>query len=159
MLPASVQAGKELNSIPRQIGLTARYGLEGLADSAQILTEPLRYLTDSITPNRKDGQPKSLPLGVMASRAADWMSDAASLAMSADKSSILSRKFAKRSSSALMVSGSLRRFALRRPAFRSTDPPRLLRTHRRQRGSKIRLPSRSRSRRQTRSRAALCSSR
>lgn len=71
--PASVSAGKELNSIPRQIGLTARYGLEGLADSAQILTEPLRYLTDSITPNRKDGQPKSLPLGVMASRAADWM--------------------------------------------------------------------------------------
>lgn len=71
--PASVSAGKELNSIPRQIGLTARYGLEGLADSAQILTEPLRYLTDSITPNRKDGQPKSLPLGVMASRAADLM--------------------------------------------------------------------------------------
>jgi hypothetical protein len=39
---ASVQAGKEINSIPRQIGLTARYGLEGLANAAQMLTEPIR---------------------------------------------------------------------------------------------------------------------
>lgn len=68
---ASVQAGaavnSSLNSIPRQLGLTARYGLEGLANGAQILTEPIRYLTDRLT-----GQTgKTVPLGVLASQAAD----------------------------------------------------------------------------------------
>jgi hypothetical protein len=39
---AAVSAGKEINAIPRQLGLTARYGLEGLANTAQIVTEPIR---------------------------------------------------------------------------------------------------------------------
>jgi hypothetical protein len=65
--PAAVQAGKSINSIPRQIGLTARYGVEGLANMAQIGTEPLRYLTDRLT-----GQTgKTLPLGELASRGLD----------------------------------------------------------------------------------------
>lgn len=47
--PASVKAGSALNEIPRQIGLTARYGLEGLAQAAEIGTEPIRQLiTDPI---------------------------------------------------------------------------------------------------------------
>jgi hypothetical protein len=67
--PASVSAGKEVNSIPRQIGLTARYGLEGLANTAQLVTEPIRAVTDRLT-----GQTgKTLPLGAMATKAADWM--------------------------------------------------------------------------------------
>lgn len=67
--PAAVSAGKELNSIPRQVGLTARYGLEGLANAAQLVTEPIRYATDRLT-----GQTgKTVPLGVMATRAADWL--------------------------------------------------------------------------------------
>lgn len=71
--PASVQAGAtvnaDINSIPRQLGLTARYGVEGLANTAQIVTEPIRAITDRLT-----GQTgKTAPLGVMASRAADWM--------------------------------------------------------------------------------------
>jgi outer membrane lipoprotein SlyB len=65
--PASVKAGAAINDIPRQIGLTARYGIEGLANTAQIVTEPLRYLTDKIIP----GESKSVPLGVLATRAAD----------------------------------------------------------------------------------------
>jgi hypothetical protein len=78
--PAAVKAGAELNSIPRQLGLTARYGLEGLANTAQVFTEPLRYLTDKLVPDRAPtmGQlvtgertPKSLPLGVIASNFAD----------------------------------------------------------------------------------------
>ena len=40
--PAAVQAGKSINSIPRQLGLTARYGIEGLANMAQLGTEPIR---------------------------------------------------------------------------------------------------------------------
>lgn len=65
--PVAVQAGQAVNSIPRQIGLTARYGLEGLANVAQIGTEPLRYLTDRLT-----GQTgKTVPLGVLASQLAD----------------------------------------------------------------------------------------
>lgn len=42
--PAAVQAGEALGGIPRQIGLTARHGLEGLAQAAEIGTEPLRNL-------------------------------------------------------------------------------------------------------------------
>lgn len=65
--PAAVEAGKEINSIPRQIGLAARYGVEGIANTAQIATEPLRYLTDRLT-----GQTgKTLPLGALASRGLD----------------------------------------------------------------------------------------
>ena len=42
--PASVQAGTGLRDIPRQIGLTARYGLEGLGQIADIGAEPIRGL-------------------------------------------------------------------------------------------------------------------
>lgn len=81
-VPAAVEAGKEINSIPRQLGLTARYGIEGLANAAQLVTEPLRYLTDKLVPNRAptmsqlvtgERTPKSVPLGVLASQLGDWM--------------------------------------------------------------------------------------
>lgn len=42
--PAAVQAGSALRDIPRQIGLTARYGLEGLGQIADIGAEPIRAL-------------------------------------------------------------------------------------------------------------------
>jgi hypothetical protein len=66
-VPAAVSAGRTLNDIPRQLGLTARYGLEGLANTAQAVTEPLRYLTDRVT--GMTGRTK--PLGAMASQLAD----------------------------------------------------------------------------------------
>lgn len=40
---AAVRAGGAINEIPRQVGLTARYGLEGLAQAAEIGTEPIRH--------------------------------------------------------------------------------------------------------------------
>lgn len=65
--PAAAQAGGMLNDIGRQVGLTARYGLEGLANTAQIVTEPIRYGTD-----RLFGQTgKTKPLGAMATDLAD----------------------------------------------------------------------------------------
>lgn len=42
--PASAQAGAALRDIPRQVGLTARYGLEGLGQIADIGAEPIRGL-------------------------------------------------------------------------------------------------------------------
>jgi hypothetical protein len=78
--PAAVQAGGVLNEIPRQVGLTARYGIEGLANAAQIVTEPIRYLQDKVTPERApsmsdlvtgERKPKSLPLGMIATQFAD----------------------------------------------------------------------------------------
>lgn len=42
--PLSVKAGEALGDIPRQLGLTARYGLEGLGQVADVFTEPVRYL-------------------------------------------------------------------------------------------------------------------
>lgn len=65
--PASVSAGKTINSIPRQLGLTARYGIEGAANTAQLVTEPLRYLTDRMTGMTG----KTRPLGAEATRLAD----------------------------------------------------------------------------------------
>lgn len=66
---ASVKAGEAINSIPRQLGLTARYGIEGLAGAAQIGTEPIRYITDRLT----GSVGKTVPLGVMATRLSDWL--------------------------------------------------------------------------------------
>jgi len=67
--PQSVQAGGVLNDVGRQLGLTARYGMEGLANTAQIATEPVRYATDRLTGNVG----KSKPLGAIATGVADWM--------------------------------------------------------------------------------------
>lgn len=59
-------------SLARQVGLTARAGMEGLADTAQLVTEPLRNVTDLFVPERP-GHPKSTPLGVQAAKLANWM--------------------------------------------------------------------------------------
>ena len=67
--PAAVTVGKELNSIPRQFGLTARYGLEGLANSAELVTEPIRAITDRLTGNV--GNTK--PAGKLATQFADFV--------------------------------------------------------------------------------------
>jgi hypothetical protein len=64
-MPAAVKAGQQIGGIGRQLGLTARYGLEGLAQVAQIGTEPLRYLTDKVTGGN------SKPLSGVASDLAD----------------------------------------------------------------------------------------
>lgn len=42
--PAAVQAGNSLREIPRQVGLAVRQGAEGLADTAGIVTEPVRTI-------------------------------------------------------------------------------------------------------------------
>lgn len=41
-LPTSQKAGGAIRDIPRQIGLTARYGVEGLGNLANVVTEPIR---------------------------------------------------------------------------------------------------------------------
>lgn len=83
--PVAVKAGAAtsniLSDVPRQVGLAARYGIEGLANAAQVVTEPIRYLQDLVTPDRrrsvqdlvtgKAAPPKSMPLGVVASQFAD----------------------------------------------------------------------------------------
>lgn len=70
--PAAVSAGEAVNSIPRQFGLAARYAMEGPAQAAQIVTEPVRNLiTDPLM--RVLGGQKGRPLGEIASGAADWM--------------------------------------------------------------------------------------
>ncbi len=62
---ASVQAGRGLMEIPRQIGLTARYGIEGLGQVAEIGTEPIRAGLQAV------GVPKMAPTGQVAARFAD----------------------------------------------------------------------------------------
>lgn len=62
--PIAVTAGKAVNSIPRQLGLTARYALEGPAQAAQVFTEPIASLM-------RLGGIKTKSLGEMASGLAD----------------------------------------------------------------------------------------
>lgn len=67
----AVSAGTAINnatdSLPRQIGLTARYGIEGLGNTAQVFSEPFRYVTDRLT----GSVGKSKPAGALASDLAD----------------------------------------------------------------------------------------
>lgn len=82
-LPAAVRAGGGINdfigAVPRQAGLTARYALEGPAQALQIVSEPLRYFTDKLVPERAAGTPgeaappKSTPLVVQAAKLADML--------------------------------------------------------------------------------------
>ena len=61
--------GREL---VRQAGLTARHGLEGLGQAAEIVTEPVRHLvTDPAA--RALGLPEGRPMGKVAEGAADAM--------------------------------------------------------------------------------------
>ena len=62
------EAGRSFNNvlsdIPRQIGLTSRYGLEGLANAAQVFTEPVAGLMRGAGIN-------TAPLGQVATSIAD----------------------------------------------------------------------------------------
>lgn len=68
----AVEAGKAVNGIPRQLGLTARYGLEGVANAAQIVTEPVRQIITDPLMKAFGGTP-GRPLGEAATKAADWL--------------------------------------------------------------------------------------
>lgn len=71
--PAAVKAGSQLNQIPRQIGLTARYGLEGLGQMAEIATEPIRQLVTDPLARAAGVKAQSKPMSGFASDVADWM--------------------------------------------------------------------------------------
>lgn len=60
MKPAAVEAGQALNDIPRQLGLTARYGLEGLANTTQILTEPIRNALSNLATTTQSDSPLAM---------------------------------------------------------------------------------------------------
>lgn len=66
----ATQAGRMIMDVPRQVGLTARYGLEGSAQAAQMFTEPIRQMI--VNPiARMVGAPEAMPLGRVASTVAD----------------------------------------------------------------------------------------
>lgn len=75
--PVSVKAGAALgnatgsilNETGRQLGLTARYGIEGLGQAAQLFSEPIRAVTDRLTGNVG----KTVPAGTLASQFADTL--------------------------------------------------------------------------------------
>lgn len=82
--PAAVEAGSAINQIPRQLGLTARYAIEGIGQIPEIITEPIRQnITDPLgrlfyKPGVSDlvtgkKAPQGRPLGQEASAFADWL--------------------------------------------------------------------------------------
>src|SRR5687768_11941135 len=86
--PAAVKAGRGLMEIPRQVGLTARYGLEGLGQMAEIATEPVRQIitdpllrlvtgegqpTVSTLVTGQPPKPRSKSMGQIATGVADWV--------------------------------------------------------------------------------------
>lgn len=65
------RAGDALREIPRQVGLTARYGMEGLGQAAGVLTEPIRQgLNVGL---RAAGLPEAAPTAGVMSAAADTL--------------------------------------------------------------------------------------
>lgn len=67
---ASQATGSALRDIPRQVGLTARYGIEGLGRMADVVTEPLRHIV--VNPlARLVGAPEAAPTGEAATTLAD----------------------------------------------------------------------------------------
>lgn len=66
---AAVSAGESIMQIPRQLGLTARYAAEGLADVAGIATEPIRMAVNPAL--RAVGLPTAPSTRAMVSGAAD----------------------------------------------------------------------------------------
>lgn len=67
--PAAVSMGEKLMQIPRQVGLTARYGAEGLADVVDIGAAPIRATINPAL--RAVGLPGAQSTRQMVSRAAD----------------------------------------------------------------------------------------
>lgn len=64
------RVGAGLRDIPRQVGLTARYGMEGLGRAAEVVTEPIRQL--AVNPLlRAVGAEPAASTGTAASRLAD----------------------------------------------------------------------------------------
>lgn len=61
--------GDSLREIPRQAGLTARYGMEGLGQAAGVLTEPIRQGLNMGL--RAAGLPEAAPTAAVMSSAAD----------------------------------------------------------------------------------------
>ena len=64
--PASVSAGKTLMDIPRQVGLTARYALEGAPQVVDLLSTPIRMASNAA----------GLPMGTLSDtgkKVADWV--------------------------------------------------------------------------------------
>lgn len=64
--PQTAPITSTVANLGRQLGLTARYGIEGLADAASIFTEPVRSVMTLAGVNAK-------PISKLASQAADWM--------------------------------------------------------------------------------------
>lgn len=72
--PLAVKAGRGLMEIPRQVGLTARYGMEGLGQAAEIVTEPLRqFVTDPLARLLTGKTGNSSTASQLASGAADFL--------------------------------------------------------------------------------------
>lgn len=65
------RVGDNLREVPRQVGLTARYGLEGLGQAAGVLTEPLRQGMN--VGLRAAGLPEAAPTAGVMSAAADTL--------------------------------------------------------------------------------------
>ncbi|WP_050466367.1 glucosaminidase domain-containing protein [Herbaspirillum chlorophenolicum] len=66
------QVGDALMDIPRQVGLTARYGMEGLGRAVGLFTEPLRRVV--VNPAlRALGLPEAVPAEELASRGASGL--------------------------------------------------------------------------------------
>jgi hypothetical protein len=61
-----------LKDIPRQVGLTARYGIEGAANTLGMPVEPLRQAVGAIS--SAAGGPQPMPLSTMGTKLADLLS-------------------------------------------------------------------------------------
>jgi hypothetical protein len=69
----AVQVGSALRDIPRQVGLTARYGIEGLGRASEIITEPIRQIVVNPALSALGVQGRAAPTGQAAAGLADTL--------------------------------------------------------------------------------------
>ena len=62
-----------LGQLSRQVGLTARHGLEGLGQAAEVVTEPVRRLVTDPAARALVAESESVPTGRLAERFADTL--------------------------------------------------------------------------------------
>ena len=62
-----------LGQLSRQVGLTARHGLEGLGQAAEVVTEPVRRLVTDPAARALGAESESVPTGRLAERFADTL--------------------------------------------------------------------------------------
>ncbi len=73
--PLGQRLNREIAAIPRQVGLTARHGIEGVGDTLDFLSSPIRAGLNAILPNRSSDVPGEAPSAAIPAGSGRYIAD------------------------------------------------------------------------------------